>query len=41
VAAKDQEVAARTAGFEDAAHIGPYLRTLISSHHDTLAVAIK
>jgi len=41
VAAKDQEVAARAAGFEDAAHIGPYLRTLISSHHDTLAVAIK
>ncbi|HKF58397.1 MAG TPA: hypothetical protein VKJ45_23340 [Blastocatellia bacterium] len=41
VQAKDQEAAARAAGFEDAAHIGPYLRTLISSHHDTLAVAIK
>jgi hypothetical protein len=38
---KDQETAARQAGFEDAAHIGPYLRTLISAHHDTLAVAIK
>jgi len=38
---KDQEAAARGAGFEDAAHIGPYLRTLISAHHDTLAVAIK
>ena len=36
-----QEAAAKAAGFEDARHIGPYLRTLISSHHDTLAVAIK
>ena len=38
---KDQESAAKQAGFEDTAHIGPYLRTLISAHHDTLAVAIK
>jgi hypothetical protein len=36
-----QEAAARAAGFESARHIGPYLRTLIGSHHDTLAVAIK
>jgi len=36
-----QEAAAKAAGFESARHIGPYLRTLISSHHDTLAVAIK
>jgi hypothetical protein len=36
-----QEAAARAAGFEGATRIGPYLRTLISSHHDTLAVAIK
>jgi hypothetical protein len=36
-----QESAAREAGFESAAQIGPYLRSLISSHHDTLAVAIK
>ena len=36
-----QEAAARSAGFEGASRIGPYLRTLISSHHDTLAVAIK
>jgi hypothetical protein len=36
-----QEAAARTAGFESASRIGPTLRTLISSHHDTLAVAIK
>jgi hypothetical protein len=38
---KDQEEAAKAAGFEDARHIGPYLRSLISLHHDTLAVAIK
>ncbi len=36
-----QEAAARAAGFESARHIGPYLRALIASHHDTLAVAIK
>lgn len=36
-----QEAAARSAGFEGASRIGPYLRTLISSHHDTLAVGIK
>ena len=33
-------VAPRGAGFEARAH-QPYLRTPISSHHDTLAVAIK
>ncbi|HWX43272.1 MAG TPA: hypothetical protein VN345_19155 [Blastocatellia bacterium] len=38
---KQQEEAAKAAGFEDARHIGPYLRSLISLHHDTLAVAIK
>ncbi|HEU4387076.1 MAG TPA: hypothetical protein VFV34_04725 [Blastocatellia bacterium] len=38
---KDQEAAAKSAGFEAANRIGPYLRTLISAHHDTLAVAIK
>ena len=36
-----QESAAKAAGFESAKAIGPYLRTLISSHHDTLAVAVK
>lgn len=36
-----QDAAARAAGFESASRIGPFLRTLISSHHDTLAVAIK
>lgn len=37
----EQDSAARGAGFEAANRIGPYLRTLISSHHDTLAVKIK
>jgi hypothetical protein len=36
-----QEAAARAAGFESARQIGPYLRALIASHHDTLAVAVK
>jgi hypothetical protein len=36
-----QDAAARAAGFESASRIGPFLRTLISSHHDTLAVAIR
>lgn len=35
-----KEAAARAAGFASAAHIGPYLRTLIRSHHDTLAVPV-
>ena len=38
---KDQEAAAKAAGFEASNRIGPYLRTLISAHHDTLAVAVK
>ncbi len=37
----DQESAAKAAGFEAANRIGPYLRTLIGSHHDTLAVSVK
>ena len=37
----EQEAAAKTAGFEAASRIGPYLRTLITSHHDTLAISIK
>ncbi|MGH9748101.1 MAG: hypothetical protein ACRD59_18550 [Candidatus Acidiferrales bacterium] len=37
----DAEAAAKSAGFESASQIGPYLRTLIALHHDTLAVAIK
>ena len=39
--AAKQEEAARAAGFDGPKAIGPYLRTLIALHHDTLAVAIK
>ena len=35
------EAAAKTAGFESPAAIGPYLRRFISDHHDTLANAIR
>jgi hypothetical protein len=38
---KLQEEAAKKAGFDSASAIGPFLRTLIRSHHDTLAVAVK
>lgn len=38
---KDQEAAAKAAGFEGASRIGTYLRTLIREHHDTLAGAVK
>jgi hypothetical protein len=41
VPAKDQETAAKAAGFEAPSQIGPYLRRFIREHHDTLAVAIK
>jgi hypothetical protein len=36
-----QESAAKAAGFDGAKGIGPYLRTLIREHHDTLATAIR
>ena len=36
-----QEEAAKAAGFDGVKAIGPYLRTLISLHHDTLATAIR
>jgi len=36
-----KEAAAIAAGFEGAAKIGPYLRTLIYMHRDTMGVAIK
>ncbi len=36
-----EDAAARKAGFESASAIGPYLRTLIAQHHDTLATAIR
>lgn len=35
-----REAAARAAGFEAADRIGTFLRTLIQSHHDTLATAV-
>jgi hypothetical protein len=38
---EDADKAAKTAGFQSAKAIGPYLRTLIALHHDTLAVAVK
>lgn len=38
---KDQREAAKAAGFESSSRIGPYLRALISQHHDTLAVSVK
>jgi hypothetical protein len=41
IAEADQDAAAKAAGFEAVNRIGPYLRTLISSHHDTLAVSVK
>jgi hypothetical protein len=41
VPAQDQQAAARAAGFDSPAQIGPYLRRFIREHHDTLAVAIK
>ena len=37
----DREAAAKAAGFESAGQIGPYLRTFIALHHDTLAVPVK
>jgi hypothetical protein len=41
VPAKDQEAAAKAAGFAAPNQIGPYLRRFIREHHDTLAVAVK
>jgi hypothetical protein len=36
-----REAAARKAGFENPDAIGPYMRTLISMHRDTMGVAIR
>ncbi len=41
VSAADANAAAKAAGFEDADHVGPYLRTLIATHHDTLGNTLK
>ena len=37
----DQDAAAKSAGFEAANKIGPYLRTFIREHHDTLCSIVK
>lgn len=37
----EKEAAAKAAGFKDRADISFYLRTLISGHHDTLAVKVE
>jgi len=36
-----RDAAARAAGFTDSDSIGPYMRTLIAMHRDTMGVAIK
>jgi hypothetical protein len=41
VPAGKDEAAARAAGFAGRSSIGPYLRTLIQDHHDTLAVPVR
>jgi hypothetical protein len=41
IPAERSQAAAREAGFESADHIGPYLRSLIQSHHDTLATPVR
>ncbi|MDX1517512.1 MAG: hypothetical protein R3288_11770 [Woeseiaceae bacterium] len=38
---EEREAAARSAGFRDRADISFYLRKLISSHHDTLAISVR
>jgi len=39
--AEEQEEAARAAGFDGVGSISPYLRSLLSYHHDTLAVPVN
>jgi hypothetical protein len=41
IPAEVNEAAAKKAGFANADAIGPYLRSLIALHHDTLATAVK
>lgn len=38
---EEREAAAKAAGFKDRADISFYLRSLMSAHHDTLAVKVK
>ncbi len=39
--AEEQDEAARAAGFANVGAIGPYLRSLLSHHHDTLCVRVQ
>jgi len=39
--AEEQDAAAKVAGFEGVGSISPYLRSLLSYHHDTLAVRVR
>jgi hypothetical protein len=41
VTKEKREEAARQAGFKSPEEIGPYMRTLIDMHRDTMGVAIK
>ncbi|UCF39764.1 MAG: hypothetical protein JSW43_08440 [Gemmatimonadota bacterium] len=41
VPAEEADAAARAAGFEAADRIGTYLRTLMSSHHDTIGRIVR
>jgi hypothetical protein len=41
IAREASEAAARAAGFAGDDRIGPYLRSLIQSHHDTLATPVR
>ncbi len=41
VTAEEEDAAARAAGFASRGHIGPYLRQLIGSHHDTLGSIVR
>ncbi len=41
IPADRREAAAKAAGFDSADEIGTYLRTLMDSHHDTLARAVR
>jgi len=41
ISAERSAAAARAAGFEGDDRIGPYLRSLIQSHHDTLATPVR
>ena len=37
----EQDEAARAAGFDGVGDISPYLRSLLSYHHDTIAVRVR